>query len=221
MNRTLAEQIIGFAGEPLINQELIKKYFRKKASEIHPDKFATEHDKLKATQRFFKLKDAYDFLMNYVSVNGSYEKIITDDSPVNKDSLNQSVNQKSYKSTQGAYVEKESWYYYLFVLLIPGAFIPYCGIMLILVFYFMVTEEKKKKDGFAIYLIIVIPQFLLIMFACLAGVYSIFQYALEGRIVHQVILIQMALLFIYFGVCYLYRKYLELKYLRNSALSTM
>ena len=97
MNRTLAEQIIGFAGEPLINQELIKKYFRKKASEIHPDEFATEHDKLKATQRFIKLKDAYDFLMNYVSVNGSYKKIISDDSAVNKDSLNQSVNQNSYK----------------------------------------------------------------------------------------------------------------------------
>lgn len=221
MNNILAEQIIGIVNEPFINCELIKKNFRKKASEIHPDKFETEHDKLKATQRFIKLKDAYDFLMNYVSVNGSYKKVISDDSSLNKDTLNQRVNQNSYKSTQEADLEKESWYYYLIVLLIPGAIIPSLGIVLVFVFYLMVIEEKKKNDGFIIYLLMVIPQFLLIMFACLAGIYSIFQYAFEGRIIHQIILIQMALIIIYNGACYLYRKYLEVKYLRNSAISTI
>lgn len=221
MNKTLAEQIIGIANEPFINYESIKKKFRKKASEIHPDKFDTEPDKLKATQRFIRLKDAYDFLMNYVSINGSYEKVIPDDGSVIRDTVDQSLNRNSYKSTQEASVEKEYWYYFLFILSFPGAFIPACVFMLILVFYFMVTEEKKKKDGFVIYLLIVIPQFLLIIFACLAGIYSIFQHAYEGRIIHQIIIIQMALFFVFNGVCYLYRKYLELKYLRNSDLSTI
>lgn len=216
MNRLLAEQIIGIEHEPIINQELIKKYFRKKASEIHPDKFQLEPEKLKATKRFIQLKNAYDFLLDYLSVNGEYKNPIFDNRRASKEVWADNTYQSTYKSTHRKHEENDSWYNYLYLLIFPGVMLP---IIFFGTFYLIYTEEKKTYEGSVMYWIMIPPQVLLLLFSFLAGGYYIIKYALEGRIFYLILLIQMGASLCYYLICYLKRKFLEYKYLRNSGLS--
>jgi len=213
MNRLLAEQIIGIANEPFISYELIRKYFRKKASEIHPDKFDTEPDKLKATKRFILLKEAYDFLLDYVNKNGSYKKIFSDNASTDDKVPNTNNIPDSQRSNFRS--GKMYWYEYLSYLLIPGGIVPFFCFMM---GYFAYSEMKKAYDSSIVSFFIILIQVLMVAFAFVAVVYFAIKYSLEGKIVYQILVSQIILTLIYHGICYLFRKYLEHKYLRDMTL---
>lgn len=204
MNRVLAEQILGITNESTINDEVVKKYFRVRASETHPDKFYTEPDKLKATQRFIMVKKAYDFINNYIKYNGPYKNISNDYTSDNANRLkinnSQNTERKSYESK-----EKKNWYSNFSILLFPGAYIiSFLGFIL----YLVISEFRGDYRFYITHLLIILPIY--IVFVIL---YAIYKEALDGGLFYQIILVQMVVTFVYYGGCHLYRRYLKRKYL--------
>lgn len=204
MNKVLAEEILGITTESIIDHEVLKKYFRVRASETHPDKFYTEPDKLRATQRFIMVKKAYDFINIYIGYNGPYKNVSNDSTSDNINKLkiinSQNTERKSYVSNK-----KKHWYSNFSILLFPGGYIiSFLGSIL-----YMITSEFRGAYHFSIsHIFIILP-----IYVVFVVLYAIYKEALDGGLLYQIILIQMVVTFIYYSGCHLYRRYLKRTYL--------
>ena len=69
-----ALKIFSFEKKESISIDLLKKRYRAISKQIHPDKFGSEPQKLKATRNFIELQDAYEYLMSNITVANEYLK---------------------------------------------------------------------------------------------------------------------------------------------------
>ena len=90
MSNDEALKILGLEGGESLEQ--IRRAFRKKAMQYHPDRYQTFSKQAWATQRFIKVKSAYDFLMN----SNTFSKESTTTSFAYESSYDQNQDQPDY-----------------------------------------------------------------------------------------------------------------------------
>jgi len=182
---------------------LLKKRYRELSKQIHPDKFSSEPQKLKATRNFIELQDAYEYLMSNITVVNEYlenQKSKIDQSEIG-------YKEKSYKSGQENYFEsndnKYSWLYAF--ILIPGGLIV-TMLYAVGVLIFMDEFHFKRKIGKVIaFLLMELP-----LIGMVAGL--IYEQAIEqSKIIPMIISFQIFVWLVYIVYSFIRRKYLEKK----------
>ena len=205
MDERLAFKILGISENENLTYDIIRKQFRFKAKQWHPDKFLSEPKKLRATKEFIKIKEAYDFLF----------QSITEDTLINENlteeyfTQNNSSSEHDYHS-KNDYIEKTPWYIYLNILMIPGSL--YLGLSLGL---FYIVKDDINEESFADLPSAIGMSINLILFSLmlLAPLWYLVKNTLNGNIVSEIILSQIFLTIIYYKICNLIRRQLERKYL--------
>ncbi len=212
MTKEMAVKILGIQLNTVLSSDLLYKYYRKRALEVHPDKYKSEPEKLRATRNFIKLKEAYEYLKNDIENRVTYEE------QVNINTTKPIREEVTEPILMG---KDEGILSYWILILVPGIIVT----LLIGLFSYFSYEEfvkyKRSQQLVMFFIIVILLQFTPILIAIYFGFTNLINLVFyQNNIYATIFFIQLLLSIFYYAYSFLLRKYLENKYdLKNSLVS--